>query len=120
MTPQGSDADEDREEITLPEPDFDEQEYKRDEIQKGKMAVLNTGYGILLAAIAVTAQALFGASSRVGWMVLAVGALGVPTLYRLGNVDVPEWGFKQFATAGITLFFSFLAFWYIFSNPPFV
>ncbi len=118
MTPQGSTEDE--EEITLPEPDFDEQEYMLEEVQKGKMAVVNTGYGILLAAVTVAAQALFEVTPRVGWGILALGGLGLPTLYRLVDVDVPEWGFKEIASAGITLFFSFLAFWYIFSNPPFV
>lgn len=110
---------EEREEITLPEPDFDEVEYKKEEVLKGKRAVVDTGLGIFLAAVTVTIQAQFAVTPRIGWGILVAGLLSVPYLYQAATIKPPEWSFKELATTGITTFFSFLAFWYIFTNPPF-
>jgi len=107
------------EEVTLPDPEFDEVEYKREQIRKGKLAVLNTGWGIFLASIAATLQHGFGFSYQAGWMVLAAGLVGLRAVYRLGGVEEHDWGLKAYFAAGVTLFFSFLAFWYLFLNPPF-
>ncbi len=111
---------EEREEITLPEPDFDEVEYKVEEVLKGKRAVVDTGLGIFLAAVTVAIQTQMDVTGRIGWAVLGAGLLSAPYLYQASGIKPPEWGFKEIATTGITTFFSFLAFWYIFSNPPFV
>lgn len=107
------------EEVTLPDPDFDEVEYMREEVQKGKLAVLNTGYGVFLASVAAVAQTLFGLPWKAGWAILAAGLLGVKGVYRLGGVEDHDWGAKEWLAAAVTLFFSFLAFWYLFLNPPF-
>lgn len=111
---------EEREEVTLPDPDFDEAEYMTEEVEKGKLAVMNTGYGIFLAAIAAIVEPLFGVTWKVGWFVLLAGVAFVRQLYRLGGVESHDWGAKEWLGAAVTLFFTFLAFWYIFSNPPFV
>lgn len=115
-----TDGDDAKEEVVLPDPDFDEAEYKSDEVQKGKLAVLNTGYGVFLGSVAAVVQNTFASTWKVGWAVLAVGLLGLNGIYRLGGIEDHEWGAKEFLGAAVTLFFSFLAFWYLFLNPPFV
>lgn len=111
---------EDEEEVTLPDPDFDEVEHMEEEVEKGKLAVMNTGYGIFLASVAAIVEPYFGVTWKVGWFILLVGVAFARSVYRLGGVQSHEWGVKEWLGAAVTLFFSFLAFWYIFSNPPFV
>jgi hypothetical protein len=109
-----------REEVQLPEPDFDEVEHMQEEVEKGKLAVMNTGYGILLAAITVLIRAVSTVDWKIGWLVLLGGASMLRYVYRLGGVRSHEWGAKEWLARYVTLFFTFLAFWYTFSNPPFV
>ncbi len=106
------------EEITLPVPDFDEEEYMKKEIEKAQLAVLNTGYGIFLAGVAAVVNGYVN-DVWYGWGTLLVGLLGLRAVYRLGGIRSHEWGWKEWIAAYFTLFFSFLAFWYVFSNPPF-
>lgn len=125
MTPAEASAseskrEEDEEEISLPDPDFDEAEYMEEEIEKGKLAVINTGWGIFLASIAAVIEPLLGVTWKVGWIVLLAGVAVIRSVYQLGGVESHDWGAKEWLGASATLFFSFLAFWYIFSNPPFV
>lgn len=120
---EASEADDDvveEEEVHLPEPDFDEAEHMAEEVEKGKLAVMNTGLGIFLASIAAVAEPLFAVTWKVGWVVLGVGAVFLQRFYRLGGVESHDWGAKEWLGAYVTLFFSFLAFWYVFSNAPFV
>ena len=107
-----------QEEIKLPVPDFDPETYMADEIEKAQLAVLNTGYGILLAGVAAVVDAFTGNHMH-GWYTLLIGVAGLRWVYRLGGVGSHEWGAKEWVAAYFTLFFSFLAFWYMFSNPPF-
>ncbi len=111
---------EEEEEISLPVPDFDEAEHMAEEVEKGKLAVLNTGYGILLAAISAVVIPLAGMPWNYGWFILLIGLLGLRHAYKLGGVTTHEWSGKEWVAAYFTLFFSFLAFWYVFNNPPFV
>lgn len=112
------DSPEDLEDIKLPVPDFDEEEYMAQEIEKAQLAVLNTGYGILLAGAAAVVDGYTGNHMH-GWLTLLVGVAGLRGVYRLGGVTHHDWGAKEWIAAYFTLFFSFLAFWYVFSNPPF-
>jgi hypothetical protein len=111
---------EDEEEVRLPEPDFDELEHMQEEVEKGKLAVMNTGYGIFLAAVTVLVQSLYTVDWKIGWLVLLAGASFLRYVYRMGGVRSHEWGAKEWLARYVTLFFTYLAFWYIFSNPPFV
>lgn len=108
------------EEVQLPEPDFDEVEHMQEEVEKGKLAVMNTGYGIFLASVTVVIQSLFNVDWKIGWGVLIVGVSMLRYVYRAGGVRSHEWGAKEWLARYVTLFFTYLAFWYIFSNPPFV
>lgn len=110
---------EEHEEVKLPVPDFDPEAYMKKEVRSAKLAVLNTGYGILLASLAAVAVPLMGGEVRWGWFALLVGVAGLRMVYKLGGVATVEWGAKEWLAAYFTLFFSFLAFWYLFSNPPF-
>jgi len=107
------------EEVHLPEPDFDEAEHMAEEIEKGKLAVMNTGLGIFLASVAAVIEPLLDVTWKAGWIVLGVGAVFLRRFYRLGGVESHDWGLKEWLGAYVTLFFTFLAFWYVFSNAPF-
>ena len=117
--------DEEAEEVKLPVPDFDPEAYMRKEVRSAKLAVLNTGYGVLLAGVATLVQALLSGdgpvadNARFGWFTLLIGVAGLRLTYRLGGVETGEWKPKDWLAAYFTLFFSFLAFWYLFTNPPF-
>ena len=98
-------------------PEFDDVGYMRQEIEGAKVALVTIAWAFVGAVIAVAAYDYV--HPVVGFFagLMTFGAL----YFVLPIIGLPIAGFKRrdWASHGITYFFSWLAFWILLLNPPF-
>ncbi len=111
--------DDDEYEFEMPE--FDEEEFIASEKRKAKTYFLSFGFGILMAVICHLAWRSIDAGLR--WaltFVLAICAIGfLVKLLQLFDIDISEFGKKEWFGSIAFYFFTWLAIFILSVNPPF-
>jgi len=111
--------DDDEYEFEMPE--FDEDEFITSEKRKAKTYFLSFGFGILMAVICHFAWRSIDAGLR--WaltFVLAICAIGfLVKLLQLFDIDISEFGKKEWFGSIAFYFFTWLAIFILSVNPPF-
>lgn len=102
-------------------PEFDEEEFIAGEKRKAKTYFLSFGFGILMAAVCHLAWR--GIDSGLRWpltFILAVCAIGfLVKLLQLFDIDISEFGKKEWFGSVAFYFFTWLAIFILSVNPPF-
>lgn len=98
-------------------PEFDDVGYMRQEIEGAKVALVTIAWAFVGAVIAVVAYDYVHPVVGFFLGLMTFGAL----YFVLPIIGLPIAGFKRrdWASHGITYFFSWLAFWILLLNPPF-
>jgi hypothetical protein len=114
------DAQEDEPEYEFPVPDFDEGEWRQEEIAKAHMSFLSFGYGLVLGALARIVQLSAPGEWWVGFAPIVGGVATLSILLeQFGYGEYLE-GWKSLLGNVFLLFFTGFAMWVLLSNPPFV
>lgn len=104
----------------FPVPEFDEDEWRREEIAKAYMTFLSFGYGLVLGALARIVQLGVPGEWWVGFAPIVAGVATLRTfLAQFGYGEHLE-GWKSVLGNVLLLFFTGFATWVLLSNPPFV
>ncbi|MBW3581544.1 MAG: DUF5011 domain-containing protein [Euryarchaeota archaeon] len=102
-------------------PEFDESEYIRRETISFRTTLILFLYSIVTAAVSFGVWLAIGATERGWFLALLIGAvLGylLRYIYPALKVDVSHFGKKDWTGTGFLYFFSWLAFFIFFTNPP--
>jgi hypothetical protein len=97
-------------------PEFDEVAYMRTEIEAARTAVITIGWALLGALISFLLYSVNAVLAFFGG--IGVG-FGLYFMLPLIGISVTPFKRKDWIGHGITYFFSWLAFWILFLNPPF-
>jgi len=107
------------EEIKLPE--FDEKKFKEAERRKGKTSVISFLFGIVMAVISRFLWSNMNAA--IGWPLIflfAVASIGfLARILKYVKVDIKSFSKKEWLGSISLYFFTWLAFFILFMNPPF-
>ena len=107
------------EKYDLPVPPFDAPAYVAKEKIAARATVVLAIYGLLLGQLAAIFMLTFqNAVSSLG--VFLFGLVALKAVLELTHIDYAGWDRKGWAGHILLLFFTFLAAWVVFSNPPFV
>jgi hypothetical protein len=96
-------------------PEFDEVAYMHREIQAARVAVLTIAWAVVGAIVSY----LLSANAAVAFVAGIAAAFGLYFLLPLIGIDIKPFKRKDWLGHGVTYFFSWLAFWILFLNPPF-
>ncbi len=106
--------------------DFIPPEFDEDEFIHKEMVSFHTTTVLFLAGIvaAIVSWLLFGVldAAKTGWLVgllIAAATFGaLKPLFRALKIDISHWGRREMLGTGFLLFFTWLAFFIMFINPP--
>ncbi|MBI4393035.1 MAG: hypothetical protein HY556_04445 [Euryarchaeota archaeon] len=111
-------------EYEFPMPVFDEEAFHLRENASAKISIVGVGLGAVLGIVAAYAQPLLTRGDPRLWFLGLVfflaGAAAIRPLVHLIGVDTAKMKGKDWLGHMATIFFTFLAAWILFSNPPFV
>lgn len=97
-------------------PEFDEAGYMRTEIESARVAVITIGWALLGALISFLLYSVHPALAFVGGIGVAFGLyFFLPML----GISILRFKRRDWIGHGVTYFFSWLALWILFLNPPF-
>ncbi len=106
-----------KDEIDFEFPEFDEKEFMRNEIQNTKAIFLAFGYALLI--LVPTYFAGRYVSIAVAFLIGLLGIGGLKFIFDAIDLDLEQFGKKEWAGSIAVYFFTWLAFWILVSNPPF-
>jgi hypothetical protein len=102
-------------------PDFDEEAFIHKEMTSFKTTAVLFGWGILAALVSLAIFAAMGGAKTAWYLGLGVLLLflySLRLLYPKLNIDVAHFKRREWMGTGFLLFFTWLAFFILFANPP--
>lgn len=102
--------------------DFDEEAFIHKELVSFRTTVILFIWGIIAAAVSLALYRVTGGGDSGWYLGLAVAAglgYGLKALFPKLNIDIGHWGRREWIGTGFLFFFTWLAFFIIFVNPPF-
>jgi hypothetical protein len=96
-------------------PAFDEVTYMQTEIAAARVAVITIGWAFVGAAVSF----FLSFNAALAFLAGIAVAFGLYFVLPLIGIDIKPFKRRDWAGHGVTYFFSWLAFWILFLNPPF-
>ena len=96
-------------------PAFDEVSYMQTEIAAARVAVITIGWAFVGAGVSF----LLSFNAALAFLAGIAVAFGLYFVLPLVGIDIKPFKRKDWMGHGVTYFFSWLAFWILFLNPPF-
>lgn len=103
----------------FPVPEFDEDEWRQEEIAKAHMSFLSFGYGLVLGALARIVQLGVAGEWWIGFAPIVGGMATLRLLLAQFGYGEHLEGVKSMIGNLFLLFFTSFAMWVLLSNPPF-
>lgn len=98
-------------------PEFDREEYMKDEIKKGKSVIACVAIAPLFSILSLSVF-LFTNEWIFGFVIGILGLFTLANYLNIIRIDTSGFGRKEWLMNGAMFFFTWLAFWIILMNPP--
>jgi len=96
-------------------PEFDKEEFMKNEMRGAKTTMIGAGFGV---AMAFVSYGIAFASPGVAFLVGLISMAMLKFVFESLNIDLTDFGWKGWAGSGAVYFFTWLMVWILISNPP--